>query len=206
MTIKNNLFSGTIVSAGAGAGAVFNIYNCDDGVCTGINNTTYMPGCTDPDGPDGLSVTQQVTLVVTFDYNDGGTLPLECEIAAGDVLANPGAPSREGFQFMGWYLGADVYDFNTPVTADITLIAMWEPLSEVIVIDANPYAAVTKCTGNTNVLNIMVIEDLSDGTQRLFTNVFTIKNNSAGAYNAGGYLVYVDTKGNDQIRACYIVD
>jgi len=36
--------------------------------------------------------------------------------------------------------------------------------------------------------------------------VFTIANNSAGTYGVGGYKVYVDTKGNTQIRECYIVD
>ena len=32
-----------------------------------------------------------------------------------------------------------------------------------------------------------------------------ISNNAAGTYAVGKYKVYVDTKGNDQIRECYIV-
>ena len=40
----------------------------------------------------------------------------------------------------------------------------------------------------------------------VITKTLKINNNAAGAYEVGGYKVYVDTKGNDQIRACYIVE
>ena len=34
---------------------------------------------------------------------------------------------------------------------------------------------------------------------------YSIKNNSAGTYVVGPYEVYVDTKGNTQVRECYMV-
>jgi len=78
--------------------------------------------------------------------------------------------------------------------------------SEVHLIGAEADAYVTKLNGNQNDLYITVIETYSDGSANEVEMMFKIKNNSAGTYAVGGYCVYVDTKGNDQIRACYIVE
>jgi len=68
-----------------------------------------------------------------------------------------------------------------------------------------PSAFVTKLNGNKNDLTITVTETLSDGTANTIRATFSINNNAAATYTVGGYKVYVDTKGNDQIRECYIV-
>ena len=65
-------------------------------------------------------------------------------------------------------------------------------------------AYVTKLNGNKNDLTITVTEHLSNGTIKSFTETFSINNNAAGTYEVNDYVVYVDTKGNTQIRACYI--
>jgi len=74
-----------------------------------------------------------------------------------------------------------------------------------VVIGVMPSAFVSKRAGNTNDLSITIIELMSDGTQRSRKEEFSIRNNAAGIYDVGGYSVYVDTKGNDQIRVCQIV-
>ena len=66
-------------------------------------------------------------------------------------------------------------------------------------------AFVEKLSGNQNRLVVTVTEYLKDGTSVNYSMSFMISNNAAGAYEVGGYSVYVDTKGNDQIRSCYIV-
>jgi hypothetical protein len=66
-------------------------------------------------------------------------------------------------------------------------------------------AFVTKLNGNKNDLTITVTELRSDFTIKKTTEKFSINNNTADTYKVGNYNVYVDTKGNDQIRACYIV-
>ena len=66
-------------------------------------------------------------------------------------------------------------------------------------------AFVEKLSGNQNRLVVTITEYLKDGTSVNYSMSFTISNNAAGTYAVGGYNVYVDTKGNDQIRACYIV-
>jgi len=73
-------------------------------------------------------------------------------------------------------------------------------------VDLLPKAFVTKLNGNKNNLTITVTETYVDGTVEVYTKTFSIDNNAAGTYMVGDYTVYVDTKGNDQIRACYVIE
>jgi len=66
-------------------------------------------------------------------------------------------------------------------------------------------ASVEKLTGNQNALTINIHDVYFNGTENDFTLTVKINNNAAGVYEVGGYKVYVDTKGNTQIRECYIV-
>ena len=67
-------------------------------------------------------------------------------------------------------------------------------------------AWVEKLNGNKNNLFITVTELYPNGAQPIvYEAKISIDNNAAGTYQVGPYKVYVDTKGNTQIRACYIV-
>jgi hypothetical protein len=68
-----------------------------------------------------------------------------------------------------------------------------------------PSAKVEKLTGNKNNLTVTVTECYLDGATKVFNEKFSIDNNAIGIYTVGNYNVYVDTKGNDQIRQCYII-
>ena len=78
-------------------------------------------------------------------------------------------------------------------------------LPVVTVASATPSATVEKLQGKENRLTVIVTESYSDGSTEDFTEEFQIKNNAADVYQVGPYKVYVETKGNDQIRECYIV-
>jgi hypothetical protein len=65
-------------------------------------------------------------------------------------------------------------------------------------------AAVIKLKGNQNELIITITEYYADDTSVTTSYSIIIDNNAAGTYKVGVYNVYVDTKGNEQIRACYI--
>ncbi|MCR5426491.1 MAG: InlB B-repeat-containing protein [Lachnospiraceae bacterium] len=65
---------------------------------------------------------------VTFDANGHGTAPAAQTVASGSKVAEPAALTADGFTFGGWYKEAaceNAYDFDTAVTADITLYAKW---------------------------------------------------------------------------------
>ncbi|MBE7089782.1 MAG: hypothetical protein E7362_03150 [Clostridiales bacterium] len=72
-----------------------------------------------------------VTYTVTFDAN-GGTFTGEVEVTVEEntAVAQPVAPTKEAtaeftYEFAGWTLNGEDYDFNTLVTGDITLVAKW---------------------------------------------------------------------------------
>ena len=65
---------------------------------------------------------------VTFDANGHGTAPLPQYVAYNSKAAKPSDITAEGYTFDGWYTDAactDLYDFDTPVTKEITLYAKW---------------------------------------------------------------------------------
>ncbi len=72
---------------------------------------------------DGEDETVYVT--VTFDYQNG-TDPVTQDVESGIAMSKPEEPSYEGYTFLGWYFGEEAWDFATPVTADMTLTAVWE--------------------------------------------------------------------------------
>lgn len=71
---------------------------------------------------------------------------------------------------------------------------------------ANASASVVKLKGNKNELIITITEVYTDESSEVTNYSFMINNNSSGIYEAGGYRVFVDTKGNTSIRACYFVE
>lgn len=65
---------------------------------------------------------------VSFDLNGGsGSIPKQWFVNIDTAQAlEPAAPTREGYEFAGWYNGDTKYDFTQNVTEDITLTAKWE--------------------------------------------------------------------------------
>ena len=68
------------------------------------------------------------TFTVTFDSN-GGSAVASQTVKEGEKAAKPANPTRDGYTFEGWFADEALktaYDFNTPVTSDITLYASWD--------------------------------------------------------------------------------
>ena len=67
---------------------------------------------------------------VTVTFNSDGGTPVEgAKVLRGQKVAKPtDDPTKSGYTFTGWEdaNGAGAYDFNTPVTAPLTLTAKWE--------------------------------------------------------------------------------
>ena len=62
---------------------------------------------------------------VTFDTVGGNTIESQ-NVTKNEMAMEPTAPTKDGYEFKGWYHGDEVYNFNTPVTEDMTLTAKWE--------------------------------------------------------------------------------
>lgn len=79
-------------------------------------------------------VGETVSYTVTFDTAGGSEVSSQT-VTEGQTATPPATPSYEGKQFVNWYSDAqctNVYDFTTPVTADITLYAGWVSNSNII--------------------------------------------------------------------------
>ena len=65
------------------------------------------------------------TFAVRFD-TDGGSEIEPTMVKHSHTVRPPSDPEKSGHTFVGWYLGDEKYNFNTPVTAPLTLKAKWE--------------------------------------------------------------------------------
>ena len=64
--------------------------------------------------------------VVSFDTLGGAPIPEEQSVVHGQKAVEPEVvPTLEGNKFLGWYLGDDLFDFDTVITEAITLKAKW---------------------------------------------------------------------------------
>ena len=97
-----------------------------------------------------------VTEVYTVTFNSyGGTpVPPKQEVEYGHAATKPADPTLKGYTFAFWYLGEDeqnatAYDFNTPVTGDITLTAKW---------NINKYTVTFDSYGGTPVPPVQEVE------------------------------------------------
>ncbi len=61
----------------------------------------------------------------TVEFKDGGDVPAQ-QIAKGKTATKPADPTKDGYTFVGWYNGETEYDFDTPVTSNLTLTAKWK--------------------------------------------------------------------------------
>ena len=94
-----------------------------------VNNTGEIRGGTFYRTVTGSGrINDGAYVTVTFN-SDGGTPVEEAKVLRGQKVAKPtDDPTKSGYTFIGWEdaNGAGAYDFDTPVTAPLTLTAKWE--------------------------------------------------------------------------------
>ena len=99
-----------------------------------------------------VHVTEEYT--VTFNAYGGFPTPDEQHVKSGEKAVLPVEPMLKGYIFAFWYLGEDeqnatAYDFNTPVTENITLTAKW---------NINKYTVTFNSYGGTPVPPVQEVE------------------------------------------------
>lgn len=68
------------------------------------------------------------TVNVSFDTDEGSDIA-SVEIAYDTKLEEPASPKKDHYSFLGWYTDEECtteFDFDTPITSDITLYAKWK--------------------------------------------------------------------------------
>ena len=61
--------------------------------------------------------------------SDGGSSVSSLEVDENGLVKRPSDPTRDGYKFVGWLLNGKDYDFNTPVSGNLTLTAKWEKVN-----------------------------------------------------------------------------
>ncbi len=87
-------------------------------------------------------VTSDVTLTavflakhtVKFDTDGAAVIP-DVKLLFGDKVAKPADPEKPGYAFEGWYVGDVPYNFDAPITSDLTITAKWAEMFLVEFID-----------------------------------------------------------------------
>ena len=123
-TITNGTFGGEVTnesgrSFGTISGGTFN------GKVTNKNDISDSPEET-PAKISGGTFNGEVIGAYTVTFQSEGGSEVASQIRANTPAAQPDNPTKEGHTFIGWYSGESKWDFETPVTADLTLTAKWQ--------------------------------------------------------------------------------
>lgn len=79
----------------------------------------------------------RITPTLTYKPNGGSELPSKT-VEYNSIITEPKAPTRTGYRFAGWYKDEDLvfsFDFNQPLTEDVTVWASWEKIEYTVAFD-----------------------------------------------------------------------
>ena len=94
------------------------------------------------------------TYKITFD-SDGGASVAAIVAEGGVEIAIPTSPTKEGYKFIGWYLGDAEYVFSVMPEVNITLKAKWEKLPDPI----KEYTLTLDVNGGNSLSNNSIIAE-----------------------------------------------
>ncbi|RJE88885.1 hypothetical protein D3P07_13065 [Paenibacillus sp. 1011MAR3C5] len=87
-----------------------------------------------------------ISYTVVYDSTGGSAIASET-VKYGDSIAIPDQPTKKGYTFEGWYTDKELtesYDFNLPVTGDLSLFASWSINLYTITFDAGTVELATQ--------------------------------------------------------------
>lgn len=122
---------------------------------TNTNNNTNNTNNNNNANNNNNTVTKYT---VTFNSNGGSSVASQT-VESGKTVSRPSNPSRSGYDFIGWQLNGNTFDFNNPINSNITLTAIWN--NQIWEIDI-PTRSIVKYKGNdSNVVIPSVIDGVS---------------------------------------------
>ena len=126
--IEAGTYNGTVENTGSITGGTFYGTVRNQKNSMGLNITGSVTGGTfygpivNEVGPGQVT---GGTFAVRFD-TDGGSEIEPTTVKHSRKVQPPSDPEKSGHTFTGWYLDDEKYNFDTPVTAPLTLTAKWE--------------------------------------------------------------------------------
>ena len=119
-TIEGGAFYDEVINRGTIRNGTF------DGAVTNIYDGTISGGTFNGELTNHGTIADSAYVTVTFDLKDGSDAAAQ-KVVKGQKVAEPNDVAKEGYT-LAWCADEDctqTYDFDTPVTADVTLYAKW---------------------------------------------------------------------------------
>ena len=145
-TFEGNVDNGGAISGGAFNGAVTNAGTINNGAFNGaVTNAGEIRGGTFHGTlTNNGTIDDSATFAVTF-ITDGGSAVEEQKVVNGQKATKPEC-TKTGYTLEGWYNGEAKYEFDTPVTAELTLTAQWKINQYTITFDTDGGSVVAPIT------------------------------------------------------------
>jgi len=155
-----------------------------------------------------------VVYTVTFETNGGGDIAPQ-SVAPGQTALRPATPVKPGFDFVNWYDNADLidppYNFDTPVTANITLYAYWIETGTAVPVTGVTLDKTTlsfSAIGATETLTATVAPADATNTAVTWTSnntaVATVDKGTVTAVGAGSATITVTTTDGNKTATCTV--
>lgn len=95
----------------------------------GFHFTGWSPSSISAEATGAQTITAQWTAKYAVSFNsNGGSAVATQYVVSGETAEEPTAPTKSGYAFKAWQLGGVDYNFSTPVTAAIELVATWNEI------------------------------------------------------------------------------
>lgn len=134
----------------------------------------------------------KVTYVVNFN-TDGGNSVSNQIINKDGTIIKPQDPVRDGYKFLGWYSNNVLFDFSTPVTTNLELVAKWEKAKD------NSTTGTTTTTKKNDTTSSTTKKTTTKKNDT--TNTTTTKKTTTNTTEAKKYTVTFDSNGGSKVSS-----
>ena len=134
----------------------------------------------------------KVTYVVNFN-TDGGNSVSNQIINKDGTITKPQDPVRDGYKFLGWYSNNVLFDFNTPITKNLELVAKWEKAKD------NSTTGTTTTTKKNDTTSSTTKKTTTKKNDT--TNTTTTKRTTTTTTEAKKYTVTFDSNGGSKVSS-----
>lgn len=134
----------------------------------------------------------KVTYVVNFNTDGGNSISNQI-INKDGTITKPQDPVRDGYKFLGWYSNNVLFDFSTPVTTNLELVAKWEKAKD------NSTTGTTTTTKKNDTTNTTTKKTTTKKNDT--TNTTTTKKTTTNTTEAKKYTVKFDSNGGSKVSS-----
>lgn len=133
----------------------------------------------------------KVTYVINFNTDGGNSISNQI-INKDGTITKPQDPVRDGYKFLGWYSNNVLFDFSTPVTTNLELIAKWEKAKD------NSTTTTTTTTKKNDTTNSTTKKTT---TKKNDTTNTTTKKTTTTTTEVKKYTVKFDSNGGSKVSS-----